>query len=539
MTPVAQSPTQVLIVGAGPSGLMMAAQLLRYGLQPVIIDNRQGPTKQSRALAVQARSLEIYRQLGVVDTVIAEGFPAEGINFYNDGEQKAGFNIQNTGQDYTPFPYVHIYPQNKNERTLLNYLTDKSCPVYWNTYLTDLQQQPGEVQVTLNNGEQEYTLTCQWLVGADGAHSKVRQQLQIPFNGDTYPSQFYLADVVMPGNEKLINLYLASGGFAAFFPMPGHGAYRIVGNIPSGLVADQEIKLTDVMPTLKKVTGKDVAVLDCTWFATYKLHHRMASRFSLGRCFLIGDAAHIHSPVGGQGMNTGLQDAYNLAWKLAGVIQHKLKPEILNSYATERMPVAKDLLKSTDRAFKFIMSDSLWARLAKKWLVPIVLNKVWQNEALRFKLFKRVSQTGISYTHSSLNLHLSQLTTIKAGDRLPYLKIYDEKKQQQTDLHAWCSKPGFTLITIGPLQELYVFSLAKWITQNYNGWLNFYHLPPSVKNQQVFDAFEIKTGQSKALIVRPDMHIGFINDVVDLEMMKNYLENVAGCIPHPTSPTGV
>jgi hypothetical protein len=200
------------------------------------------------------------------------------------------------------------------------------------------------------------------------------------------------------------------------------------------------------------------------------------------------------------------------------------------------MPVAKDLLQNTDRAFKIIISDSLWVRLAKKWLLPVLLRKAWQNEALRFKLFKRVSQTGISYTHSSLNLHLSQLTTIKAGDRLPYLKIYDEKKQQQTDLHAWCTKPGFTLITMGLLQELYVFSLAKWITQNYNGWLNFYHLPPSVKNQQVFDTFGINAGQSKALIVRPDMYIGFINDVVDLEMMKNYLENVAGCIPNPTSP---
>jgi len=166
--------------------------------------------------------------------------------------------------------------------------------------------------------------------------------------------------------------------------------------------------------------------------------------------------------------------------------------------------------------------------------VPLLLNKIVQNDSLRFKLFKRISQTGINYTHSSLNLHLSQLTTIRAGDRLPYLKIYDEKKQQETDLHAWCNKPGFTLITMGPLQEAYLFSLAKWITQNYNGWLNFYHLPPSVKNQLVFDKFEIREGQNKTIIIRPDMHIGFINDVVDLEMMKNYLENVAGCIPTPT-----
>jgi hypothetical protein len=150
---------------------------------------------------------------------------------------------------------------------------------------------------------------------------------------------------------------------------------------------------------------------------------------------------------------------------------------------------------------------------------------------LKLDFFKRISQTGISYQHSSLSLHLSLIKNIKAGDRLPYMKVYDEKKLQETDLHAWCSKPGFTLITMGPLKELYVFSLAKWITQNYNGWLNFFHLPPSIKNQRVFDAFDIREGQSKALIVRPDMHIGFINDVVDLEMMNNYLVNVVGSRP--------
>jgi hypothetical protein len=144
--------------------------------------------------------------------------------------------------------------------------------------------------------------------------------------------------------------------------------------------------------------------------------------------------------------------------------------------------------------------------------------------------FKRVSQTGVSYPHSRLNLHLSLLRDIKAGDRLPYLKVYDEKKLKETDLHAWCSKPGFTLITMGSLQEMYLFTLAKWITQNHSTKLNFFHLPPSVKNQQVFDAFEVKQGQTKAIIVRPDMYIGLINDTVDIAMMDNYLRNVVGFI---------
>jgi 2-polyprenyl-6-methoxyphenol hydroxylase-like FAD-dependent oxidoreductase len=535
MTAAPQDHAQVLIVGAGPSGLMMAAQLLRYGIQPVVIDSRQGPTHHSKALAVQARSLEIYRQLGIEEAIISGGKQAQGLNFNYAGNLQATFAMNNIGKGYTPFPYVHIYPQNKNERALLNYLTQHSCPVYWNTSLVSLQQGTGVVSVVLNNKEQEYTLLCNWLIGADGAHSTVRKLLNIHFIGDTYPNQFYLADVVLDHDDDLINLHLTQKGFAAFFPMPETNAYRIVGNLTTKLAAKKDLVLDDVLPLLMEKVRQPLIIKDCTWFTTYRLHHRMADKFNQGRCYLIGDAAHIHSPVGGQGMNTGLQDAYNLAWKLAGVINQKLKSGILTTYASERMPVASDLLKTTDRVFKTIMSPGLLAGWFKKFVLPIVLKKAWKSENLKLEFFKRISQTGINYQHSPLSLHLSQLKSIKAGDRLPYLKVYDEKKLQETDLHAWCSKPGFTLITMGPLQELYVFSLAKWITQNYNGWLNFFHLPPSVKNQRVFDTFDIKAGQSKAIIVRPDMYIGLVNDVVDLEMMNNYLQNVAGCVPHPTN----
>jgi 2-polyprenyl-6-methoxyphenol hydroxylase-like FAD-dependent oxidoreductase len=531
MTPIAQGPAQVLIVGAGPSGLMMAAQMLRYGIQPVIIDSRQGPTHQSKALAVQARSLEIYRQLGIIEPVINGGKQAKGLNFHYAGKHEASFTINDTGKGLTPYPYIHIYQQSKNERALLGYLTDHSCPVYWNTTLSSLQQGTGVVNVTLNNQEQEYTLLCNWLIGADGAHSTVRKLLQIPFTGDTYPNQFYLADVILDKDSDQMNMYLTGKGFAAFFPMPEQNTCRIVGNLNGKLAAKKNLQFEDVLPLLQEKTRQPLDIKQCTWFTTYRLHHRMAEKFSLGRCFLIGDAAHIHSPVGGQGMNTGLQDAYNLSWKLAGVINKNLNPAVLNTYAAERMPVARDLLNTTDRAFKLIMSTSVWANLFKKWVMPTLLNRAWKSDKLKQEFFKRVSQINISYPNSSLSLHLSLLRTIKAGERLPYMKVFDEKKLQETDLHAWCSKPGFTLITIGPLQELYVFSLAKWITQNYNGWLNFFHLPPSVKNQRVFDAFEIKEGQNKAIIVRPDMHIGLLNDVVDLEMMNNYLQNVAGCIP--------
>ncbi|MEO6632846.1 MAG: FAD-dependent monooxygenase, partial [Mucilaginibacter sp.] len=441
--------TKVLIVGAGPSGLMMAAQLLRNGVIPVIIDIKQGPTDESKALAVQARSLEIYRQMGIIDRVIENGKQAKGVIFNEDGKQVASLVMENVGEGQTPFPYILLYPQSKNERALLDYLAVNCCPVYWETTLTSLKQNNGQVEVELQNGGQLTTLTCDWVIGADGAHSVVRKQSQITFSGETYSHNFYLADVELEDNyldNDKVNLFLAKNGFSAFFPMPEANRFRALGNLPEELAKKEDLAIEDILPGLEKTSGKSIEIKQTYWFTSYRLHHRMADNFRLQRCFLIGDAAHIHSPVGGQGMNTGLQDAYNLAWKLAGVINERFNGKILDSYAAERMPVAKRLLSTTDKVFNIIISHNWFNRLFKRWLMPPLLKLAWGNEKLRKTFFKQVSQIAISYRDSGINLHVAQSTQVKAGDRLPWLKVFDEKKQLETDLHEWCTKPGFTLI---------------------------------------------------------------------------------------------
>jgi 2-polyprenyl-6-methoxyphenol hydroxylase-like FAD-dependent oxidoreductase len=528
---ISEQHTQVLIVGAGPSGLMMAAQLLRYGIQPIIIDSKQGPTDESKALGVQARSLEIYRQMGLVDTIIKDGKKAKGVSFSRNGKKLAGFSIANVGEGQTPFPYIELYQQSKNEKLLLDFLTLHCCPVYWDTTLLSLKQTSSNVQIQLQNSAVALSITSDWVIGADGAHSEVRRQLNIPFSGDTYKHVFYLADIEIQNEEvddELVSLFLANEGISGFFPMPEANRFRVIGNLPDDLDKKENLLLEDVLPGLNQICGFSVDVRHNYWFTIYRLHHRMADRFREQRCFLIGDAAHIHSPVGAQGMNTGLQDAYNLAWKLAGVINNRIKPAILDSYAEERMPVAKTLLKTTDRIFTVIMSDKWYTRLFKAYLLPRLLKYAWGKETVREEGFKRVSQIGISYRDSAINLHISQSTKIKAGDRLPYLKVYDEKKQEETDLHEWCGRPGFTFIVLGKLAEADLFTLARWVAQNYGAMLNFYYLPYSAKNQKVFEAFEINPNRAKSLIIRPDMHIGFMNDKVDTVLMDNYLRNVVG-----------
>ncbi|MCJ8208462.1 FAD-dependent monooxygenase [Mucilaginibacter sp. RS28] len=521
--------TQVLIVGAGPSGLMMAAQLLRYGIQPVVIDNKKGPTNHTRALAVQARTLEIYRQMGIADEVLKEGKPAEGLNFYYEGKRKGIFPVKDIGEEQTPYPYVFIYPQSKNERTLINYLTQHAVAIYWDTTLQQLSQNNTLAEALLISEGAEVKITADWVIGADGAHSTVRKQLGIAFKGDTYPSLFYLADVIADQQDDFIDLHLSDKGFAGFFPTAEPGGFRIIGAVPEKL-QDKELTLDDVLPEISQVTKTTFRVKECRWFTTYKLHHRMAEEFRSGRSFLIGDAAHIHSPVGGQGMNTGLQDAYNLAWKLAGVINRKLEEKILQTYAAERMPVARELLQTTDRAFKLLMSKSPMMQLGKKWLLPKVISWLWGNDGIRKNFFKRLSQTGISYRHSPISIDLSHSSRYKAGDRLPYLKLYDEKKQEETDLQAWCSKPGFTLILMGQMAEQDLLNYARWITHFYGSGLNFFYLPLTKRNWPVFYQLEVKQNHNKTIIVRPDGHIGFMCDSADIDVINNYLQFTAGLI---------
>jgi 2-polyprenyl-6-methoxyphenol hydroxylase-like FAD-dependent oxidoreductase len=264
--------TKVLIVGAGPSGLMMAAQLLRYGVQPIIIDSKQGPTDESKALGVQARSLEIYRQMGVVERIIKDGKKAKGVSFNREGKNIASFSINNVGEGQTPFPFIELYQQSKNERLLLDYLAQNCCPVYWDTTLAALKQTAVQAEIQLLNGRQLIDITADFVVGADGAHSNVRKQLNILFYGDTYPHVFYLADIELNNDEiddETVSLFIGKSGIAGFFPMPEANRYRVIGDLPDVLDNKDEPKLEDVLPYLNTICKFDILVVENYWFTIY------------------------------------------------------------------------------------------------------------------------------------------------------------------------------------------------------------------------------------------------------------------------------
>jgi 2-polyprenyl-6-methoxyphenol hydroxylase-like FAD-dependent oxidoreductase len=352
--------TDVLVVGAGPTGLMLANQLGRRGVRTSILDRHDGPARETRALGVQARTLEIYAHLGIVGRALELGKRATGGAMWARGRQAARIPLGDIGRDLSPYPYLLILGQDDNERILGEALRGRGMSVEWSTELVGLTQEADRVVARVKQPDGSIReIAAAWVAGCDGARSTVRELSGVAFEGAPYEHVFYVADtqVTGPMAPDEINVYLFPGGFHLFFPMRGTDHWRVVGILPEALRGRDDLTFDEVVPVIRGEAGSGLTFQACSWFSTYRIHHRRAARFRAGRCFLLGDAAHIHSPVGAQGMNTGLQDAYNLGWKLALVVSGAADAALLDSYEDERIPVARRLLSTTDRLFSFIVSE--------------------------------------------------------------------------------------------------------------------------------------------------------------------------------------
>jgi 2-polyprenyl-6-methoxyphenol hydroxylase-like FAD-dependent oxidoreductase len=420
--------TDVLIVGAGPTGLMLANQLGRRGVRTMLIDRHAGPALQTRALGVQARTLEIYSQLGIVERALALGKRGTGANLWADGRKTARVPLGEAGKSVTPYPFILVLGQDDNERIMGERLHDFGLAVQWNTELVGLEQTPAQVTATLRSADgTSRTISAAWVAGCDGAHSAVRELNGIGFPGAPYEHVFYVADVEATGSMVAdeVNIYLWKAGFHLFFPMRGDDHWRIVGILPAALREKRDVDFDAVIPSVRGEAGSALTFRKCSWFSTYRIHHRSASRFRDRRCFLLGDAAHIHSPVGAQGMNTGLQDAYNLGWKLALVVKGQADAALLDSYEAERLPVAQRLLNTTDRGFRLVVSDSPLAGLLRTKVLARIAAFAMRRERIQRLAFRLISQTGIGYRDSPMSQSTERLPdgAPQAGDRFPWLRL--------------------------------------------------------------------------------------------------------------------
>ena len=427
--------TDVLIVGAGPTGLMLANQLARRGVRVTVVDRHAGPARETRALGVQARTLEIYAQLGIVERALELGRIATGANLWAQGRKTARVPLGEAGRGLTPYPYILILGQDDNERIMGDKLREAGVAVQWSTELVALAQAADKVTATLRQPDgTSRQLEAAWVGGCDGAHSSVRELNAISFPGAPYEHAFYVADTEATGSmvPGEVNVYLWRTGFHLLFPMRGKDHWRIVGILPPGLRDSKHASIDDVLPSLRDEAGAGLAIKACSWFSTYRIHHRAAQRFRDRRCFLLGDAAHIHSPVGAQGMNTGLQDATNLAWKLALVTQGRAHAALLDTYEAERLPVAQRLLATTDRAFRLVVSDSWLAGLLRTKVLARIAAFAMARERIQRFAFRTVSQIGIHYRASSLSASAPGLPDAapRAGDRFPWLRLKLEARSR-------------------------------------------------------------------------------------------------------------
>lgn len=421
--PSSKQNTNVLVVGAGPTGLVLALWLTHFGVRVRIIDKTSGPATTSRALAVQARTLEFYRQMGFGDDVVSRGVKIGAVSFWVAGERKTRAVFGEFGANLSPYPFALDFSQDEHERFLIDRLAAAGVLVERDTELVSFDLMADRVLARLKkpDGSLE-TFETPYLLGCDGAHSVVREQFGIGFPGGTYSHLFFVADVTGGGPvfNGDIHVGLDRSEFLAVFPMKGDQRARLVGTIRDEATSRRDqLDWQDV--NKRVIAWMKIDVNRVNWFSSYRVHHRVADRFRQGRAFLLGDAGHVHSPVGGQGMNTGIGDAVNLAWKVAAVLKGRADSSLLDSYEPERIAFARRLVATTDQAFIAVTDPGLIARVVRLHLAPNLLPLLFKFDAFQRLMFRTVSQSVVEYRDSSLSQ--GQAGNVHGGDRLPWVKL--------------------------------------------------------------------------------------------------------------------
>ena len=369
-------------------------------------------------MAVHARTLEFYRQMGFAHEVVANGIKIETVHLREDAEEVARLTLKDMGEGLSPYPFVLSFPQDDHERFLVGKLKEAGIEIEWQTSLESFTQTDHCVTALIEKGGKIEQVEAAYLCGCDGAHSRVRETLKLGFEGGTYAHRYYVADALLSG-ETDTDAYINIGDdtFALRLPVRSTGMHRLIGMTPDTLDGKETITFDDVRASAERLLG--VTVAEVNWFSTYRVHHRVADHFKVGRCFVAGDAGHLHSPAGGQGMNTGIGDAVNLSWKLAEVYLGRADPSLLDTYEPERIAFARTLVATTDRVFNLVVSGGVGGQVLRSLLVPHVLPFLSEFAAARRVIFKTISQTRISYRESALSE--GKAGDVAGGDRLPWV----------------------------------------------------------------------------------------------------------------------
>ena len=414
----------VLVVGAGPTGLTLAAELARRGVSVRIIDKIATPTTLSKAFVVHARTLELLVTEGVADELIGRGLPLHRVTMWASGKPivRASFDELDTR-----YPFLLSVSQAETEATLAKWLGRHATHVERGVELQAFTQTETEVLATLETPRGPEQVRARYIVGCDGARSTVRKLLGLGFTGSTYDERFLLADVRINWSEPAdeLSAFFGDDGLVAVFPMR-EGRVRLIGACEPGDTSEEAPSLEHVLAVLQRRSQRKVTLSDPAWLARFRIHCRQVERYREGRAFLAGDAAHIHSPAGGQGMNTGIQDAHNLAWKLALAVRSRATEQLVDSYGVERHAVGEAVLRSTDFATKVGTVRGVLARNIRNTAARFMSSF----ELVQQRIVKQVSELTVGYEQSPIvgQHHDSLLAARVTGD---------EKRDERPSLPAW------------------------------------------------------------------------------------------------------
>ncbi|HLW01668.1 MAG TPA: FAD-dependent monooxygenase [Ktedonobacterales bacterium] len=548
MSAASKNSPAALVVGAGPTGLMMALELTRHGMACRIIDKQPHATTTSNALGIHARTLEVFEQLGLIDEALAQGLKLHKMNIYADGQRLIQASFDTLPGRY---PFVLSLPQSETERMLTGHLAQMGVAVERQVELTSFTQNPQTVTATLHHADgQEESVATPWLIGCDGAHSTVRHALNVSFHGAAYPEAFALADIKLhwplPDDEAYI--FLRQDGLLAVFSLPG-GRARLI--IETAEEAGEEtlppLTLEAVQGYLDRFAPAGSTVSDPAWMSPFRTHLRQAEHTRYGRVFLAGDAAHIHSPAGGQGMNTGLQDAYNLGWKLALVHDGSAPESLLDTYEIERHPVAESVMRTSDMLLKGATLRSPITQQIRNRLLPLLMHQ----DFFQHRMTEQIAELRINYRKSPIvaeHLHTFSHGHLiggpSAGDRAPDAGPLLRTDKTSARLFEALRGTKHTLLLLadpGHAAESWqrLTALAEAINARYGQQITTYlvaaggavpasHAPiTSILLDTELAVHQRYGADSECLyLVRPDGYIGYRSHPADAGALDDYLKKI-------------
>jgi 2-polyprenyl-6-methoxyphenol hydroxylase-like FAD-dependent oxidoreductase len=532
----------VVVVGAGPTGLTLAGRLRQFGISVRLVDRQLERVHESRALAMQPRTLEVLRGLGIAETLVARGNDAVQLRIHF-GERMVGMRLFDIGLEDTAFPFLLFISQAETEAILNEQLAARGVPVERGVELVSFSSDSDGVACVLRSvdGGTEQ-VRCRYLVGCDGAHSAVREGAGIPFEGGTYPQTFVLADLEVDGELErgAAHSFLGGEGILLFFPLGRPATWRIVGIRPTSEEpgdceqGTEPLTLAELQRICDRFTGGTLRLHDPAWLTYFRVHHRQAARYRSGRVFVAGDAAHVHSPAGAQGMNTGIQDAWNLGWKLALVAHGLADPALLETYESERLPVGRFVLRFTDRASSVATTDSPFVRLMRTQIVPRLLPLLLRIRKGRAFGFRTLSQLAIHYRNSPAVQESPGAPRAgpRAGDRLPDARIVRDGRPSW--LHQALTAPAFHLLLCGPASGWPEDRVAA-LKERHGALVAVHRLThdaeaaPGLLLDPSGDALaRLGVVEAAQYLVRPDGHIGYRSRGSDTLGAERYLTRWLG-----------